>query len=158
MSPRVFITGATGYVGGQTAVTLIAAHPEYDVVALVRDQEQADKLKSRFPKISTVIGTLDDDAVLKEEAAKADVVLRKSATASHCSQASSKSHPLILSYLHRNRQLRPRSRSELPSRRSSIRHWKRQIHSHLRNGCSQRYVYWTWKPHFKDLRRCERYS
>lgn len=82
MSPRVFITGATGYVGGQTAVTLIAAHPEYDVVALVRDQEQADKLKSRFPKISTVIGTLDDDAVLKEEAAKADVVLRKSATAS----------------------------------------------------------------------------
>ncbi|PYH38802.1 2-deoxyglucose-6-phosphate phosphatase [Aspergillus neoniger CBS 115656] len=73
---RVFITGATGYVGGQTAVTLIAAHPEYHVVALVRDQEQADKLKSRFPKISTVIGTLDDDAVLKEEAAKADVVLQ----------------------------------------------------------------------------------
>lgn len=93
MSPRVFITGATGYVGGQTAVTLIAAHPEYDVVALVRDQEQADKLKSRFPNISTVIGTLDDDAVLKEEAAKADVVLRKSGL---CGQIHNKSSTNIV--------------------------------------------------------------
>ncbi|KAJ6166827.1 hypothetical protein N7470_002274 [Penicillium chermesinum] len=76
MSPRIFITGATGYVGGQVAATMIAAHPELDVVALVRDQQQASKLKSVWPKISTVIGTLDDDEVLKKEAVKADVVLQ----------------------------------------------------------------------------------
>ncbi|KAJ5107200.1 hypothetical protein N7456_003875 [Penicillium angulare] len=76
MSPRIFITGATGYVGGQTAATLIAKHPEYNVVALVRDQEQAAQLKSRWSAIETVIGTLDDDKVLKDEAAKADVVIQ----------------------------------------------------------------------------------
>lgn len=136
MSPRVFITSATGYVGGQTAVTLIAAHPEYDVVALVRDQEQADKLKSRFPNISTVLGTLDDDAVLKEEAAKADVVLRKSATAGLYSQASPNSHRLTSSYFNRNRQLRPRPCCELPSQWPSKWKWKREIHSHLWHGRS----------------------
>lgn len=77
MSPQIFITGASGYVGGQTAATLIAAHPEYDVTALVRNQEQAAKLKTVWPKITTRIGTLDDDSILQEEAAKADVVLRE---------------------------------------------------------------------------------
>lgn len=77
MSPRIFITGATGYIGGHTTGVLVAAHPEYQVVALVRNEEQATKLKSQWPNVMTVIGTLDDEKVLKEESAKADVVLRK---------------------------------------------------------------------------------
>jgi Acetylglutamate semialdehyde dehydrogenase len=74
MLPRDFVTGATGYVGGNTTGVLMAAHPEYEVVALVRSEEQGSKLKSHWPSIITVVGTLDDDKALKEESAKADVV------------------------------------------------------------------------------------
>lgn len=77
MSPRIFITGATGYIGGHTTGVLLAAHPEYQLVALVRNEEQAAKLKSQWPTITTVVGTLDDDKLIKEESAKANVVLRK---------------------------------------------------------------------------------
>lgn len=77
MSPRIFVTGATGYIGGHTAGVLVAAHPEYHVVALVRNEEQATKLKFQWPTVRTVVGTLDDDKIIKEESAKANVVLRK---------------------------------------------------------------------------------
>lgn len=77
MTPRIFVTGATGYVGGHTTGELIAAHPGYQVVTLVRNEEQAAKLQSHWPTITTVVGTLDDDKIIKEESAKANVVLRK---------------------------------------------------------------------------------
>ncbi|KAJ5548489.1 hypothetical protein N7513_005723 [Penicillium frequentans] len=76
MTPRIFVTGATGYVGGHTTGELIAAHPEYQVVTLVRNEEQAAKLQSHWPAITTVVGTLDDDKIIKEESAKANVVLQ----------------------------------------------------------------------------------
>ncbi|KAJ5352699.1 hypothetical protein N7452_001673 [Penicillium brevicompactum] len=76
MSPRIFITGGTGYIGGHTTGVLLAAHPEYQLVALVRNEEQATKLKSQWPTITTVVGTLDDDKLIKEESAKANVVLQ----------------------------------------------------------------------------------
>lgn len=76
MPQRVFVTGATGYIGGHTADILINTHPEFQIVALVRNEEQAAALIDKWPGTTTVIGTLDDDKILQEEAAKADVVLR----------------------------------------------------------------------------------
>ncbi|KAJ5910438.1 hypothetical protein N7504_005081 [Penicillium tannophilum] len=76
MTPRVFVTGATGYIGGHTIGELIAAHPEYQVVTLVRNKEQAANLQSHWPTITTVVGTLDDDNIIKEESAKVNVALR----------------------------------------------------------------------------------
>jgi hypothetical protein len=43
---------------------------------LVRTQEKADIVKKAFPNVRIVLGGNDDSDVLKEEAAKADVVLR----------------------------------------------------------------------------------
>ncbi|KAF7718836.1 Uncharacterized protein PECH_007145 [Penicillium ucsense] len=76
MPARIFITGAAGYVGGQTTGLLMSTHPEYEVVALVRNEEQALKVKGRWPEINTVIGTLDDHAILRQESTKAAVVLQ----------------------------------------------------------------------------------
>ncbi|KAJ5735851.1 uncharacterized protein N7483_000976 [Penicillium malachiteum] len=76
MSPRIFVTGATGYIGGHATELLIASHPEYEVVALVRTEEQGAALRAHWPQITTVIGTLDDENVIKDESAKADVVLQ----------------------------------------------------------------------------------
>lgn len=51
-------------------------HPEYEYAALVRKQDKADVVKKAYPHIRIVLGGLDDSDLLKEEAAKADVVLR----------------------------------------------------------------------------------
>ncbi|RLL99782.1 hypothetical protein CFD26_106916 [Aspergillus turcosus] len=75
MAPRVFVTGAAGYIGGTTVGALLKAHPDYEVVALVRDQTQSATIKKAWPNVETVIGTLDDDEILAKEGSKADVVL-----------------------------------------------------------------------------------
>lgn len=76
MTPRIFVTGALGFIGGTTTGALVKAHPDYEVVALVRDETQANTIRKAWPSLQTVIGTLDDDEILAREGAKADVVLR----------------------------------------------------------------------------------
>ncbi len=75
-SPRIFVTGVSGYVGGNTVLRIVEKHPEWHIAALVRNQEQGNIIQSRWPKIETVIGSLDDRDLMISEAAKADVVLR----------------------------------------------------------------------------------
>lgn len=41
MYPKIFITGITGFVDNHTAVALLKKHPAYDIVGLVRKDEQA---------------------------------------------------------------------------------------------------------------------
>jgi uncharacterized protein YbjT (DUF2867 family) len=78
MAPRIFVTGASGYVGGNFVDRLSQSHPEYHVVALVRDKAQAEQVTAKFPNLETVFGDLDSHEVLVKEASKADVILRKS--------------------------------------------------------------------------------
>jgi uncharacterized protein YbjT (DUF2867 family) len=70
-------TGATGYIGGDTLFALYNKHPDYEYSALVRTEEKAKPVKEAFPNVRIVLGNLDDAKVLEEEAAKADVVIRK---------------------------------------------------------------------------------
>lgn len=70
-------TGITGYIGGDAFYVLHQAHPEYEYSALVRTQDKADKVKAKYPNVRIVLGGLDDDQVLRDEAAKADIVLRE---------------------------------------------------------------------------------
>lgn len=53
------------------------AHPDYEYAFLVRTQQKADVVKKAYPSARIVLGDLDNSAVLKEEAAKADIVLRE---------------------------------------------------------------------------------
>lgn len=53
-------------------------HPDYEYSVLVRTQEKADIVKKAFPNVRIVLGGNDDSDIIKEEAAKADIVLRKS--------------------------------------------------------------------------------
>lgn len=66
----------TGYVAGDALYALNEKHPDYEYSVLVRTQEKADTVKKAFPNVRIVLGGNDDSEVLKEEAAKADVVLR----------------------------------------------------------------------------------
>ena len=58
---NVFVTGAAGFIGGSIAT------------GLVRSAEQADELRALG--ITLVIGTLDDSALLADQALAADAVI-----------------------------------------------------------------------------------
>lgn len=78
MPPHIFIIGASGYIGGQVLANLLQKHPEYHVVASTRSEDTSKKITSRYPSVETVHADLNDLHVLSAEAAKANVVLRKS--------------------------------------------------------------------------------
>ncbi|WP_017478507.1 NAD-dependent epimerase/dehydratase family protein [Pseudomonas sp. PAMC 26793] len=68
---NVFITGAAGFIGGSIATGLVKAG--HNVTGLVRSAEQAEEMTALG--ITPVIGTLDDSALLTEQAKKADAVI-----------------------------------------------------------------------------------
>lgn len=76
MAPIIFITGISGYIGGQVLKDITAKHPEYQVRGLVRNEEQQQKIAKNYPLVPTIIGDLDSTEVLTAEASQADVVLR----------------------------------------------------------------------------------
>jgi nucleoside-diphosphate-sugar epimerase len=74
---NIFITGATGYIGGDTLYELYNKHPEYSYTALVRTAEKGKSVTDKFPKVKTVQGDNDSSDLLKKEASKADIVIRE---------------------------------------------------------------------------------
>ncbi|KAI9851172.1 MAG: hypothetical protein M1838_004281 [Thelocarpon superellum] len=74
-APKVFITGATGYIGGDVLYTIINAHPEYEIACLVRDSDRGALVASQYPKVRLVYGALESVEIVEEEATKADIVL-----------------------------------------------------------------------------------
>jgi aspartate-semialdehyde dehydrogenase len=71
-------TGTTGYVGGDALFAFNEAHPDWTYSVLVRSEEKASQVTKAFPSAKPVIGSLDDSAVIEEQAAQADIIVRKS--------------------------------------------------------------------------------
>ncbi|KAF2254099.1 NAD(P)-binding protein [Trematosphaeria pertusa] len=72
---KLFITGATGYVGGDALYAIANAYPDLDIIALVRNSDKGAKVAAQFPKIKLVFGDLSSTDLLTSEASKADIVL-----------------------------------------------------------------------------------
>jgi nucleoside-diphosphate-sugar epimerase len=75
---KVFVTGATGYIGGSVAERLIALG--HHVTGLVRSANNISQLKDRG--IEPVLGTLDDSEILAHAADAAEAVIH-AASADH---------------------------------------------------------------------------
>lgn len=68
---KIFITGASGYIGGSVAKYL--ADAGHEVTGLIRDPAKRDALQALG--IRPVLGTLDDAYILTREAQAADAVV-----------------------------------------------------------------------------------
>lgn len=71
---KLFLTGVTGYIGGDALYAIANAHPEYEIVALVRNSDKGAKVAAQYPKIRLVYGDLDSVDLLEKEAKEADIV------------------------------------------------------------------------------------
>ncbi|KAF1957570.1 NAD dependent epimerase/dehydratase family protein [Byssothecium circinans] len=72
---KVFVTGATGYIGGDALYVIAHTYPDLEITALVRNSDKGAKVASQYPKIKLVYGDLDNTDILTAEVAKADITL-----------------------------------------------------------------------------------
>ena len=77
---KVFVTGATGYIGGSVAEGLVASGNQ--VLGLVRSTESAKASLLKDRGIEPVLGNLDDSETLTNTALAADAVVH-AANADH---------------------------------------------------------------------------
>ncbi|TFK35052.1 hypothetical protein BDQ12DRAFT_760575 [Crucibulum laeve] len=87
-SKTIFLLGATGFLGSQFLVLYAQSDlPKFHIVALLRapTAEKEAKLKEIYNDIFVVEGTLDDDAIIQEQAAKADYVINCASSDHHAS-------------------------------------------------------------------------
>ncbi|KAI9039444.1 NAD-dependent epimerase/dehydratase family protein [Aspergillus affinis] len=73
-SPKVFLTGASGYIGGDALYTITNAHPDWQLSALVRNKDKAEQVKTQYPNIRIIYGDLDSSDIIEEEVKNADIV------------------------------------------------------------------------------------
>ncbi|EJT78708.1 hypothetical protein GGTG_03806 [Gaeumannomyces tritici R3-111a-1] len=72
-SKKVFVTGATGYIGGTVLARVVETFPDLEVTALMRRPD--DKFVSRYPSVKIIQGTFDDFDIIERASQAADVVI-----------------------------------------------------------------------------------
>ncbi|KAF2794424.1 NAD(P)-binding protein [Melanomma pulvis-pyrius CBS 109.77] len=87
MSTRIFLTGATGFVGGD-ALQRIALSNIFkpNISCLIRDVEKGAQVSKSYPNIRIVHGDLDDVKFIENEARNSDIVVHLAST-SHTESA-----------------------------------------------------------------------
>jgi hypothetical protein len=78
MAPKVFLTGATGYIGGDLLFLISQTHPEWEITCIVRNKKSGNTVSASYPDVRIVYGDNDSAGLLEEEAVKADIVFHTS--------------------------------------------------------------------------------
>ncbi|OJJ44218.1 hypothetical protein ASPZODRAFT_101064 [Penicilliopsis zonata CBS 506.65] len=78
---KIFITGVSGYVGGDALYALTNKFPSFEFVVLIRSPANAEEVRKQYPAVKVVLGSLEDTDVVERESAAADIVV-------HCGDAS----------------------------------------------------------------------
>ncbi|KAK8146751.1 hypothetical protein G3M48_002635 [Beauveria asiatica] len=72
---RIFITGATGFIGGEVLHGLAHSRLASKMVALVRSEARAAQITAKYPAVVPLIADLDASDAIETAASQADVVL-----------------------------------------------------------------------------------
>jgi putative NADH-flavin reductase len=86
MKSKVFITGASGYIGGSILIGLLRTPEKYEISALIRKEEQG-KILEKIGVIP-IYGDLNDSETLYKQANGSDIVIN-AASADHLSSVKS---------------------------------------------------------------------
>jgi nucleoside-diphosphate-sugar epimerase len=70
---NVFLTGATGYIGGGILNEILLKDKQFKITALVRSEEKANLLQELG--VNAIVGTLDDSEIITKAASQADLVI-----------------------------------------------------------------------------------
>ncbi|KAL3469746.1 putative nucleoside-diphosphate-sugar epimerase [Aspergillus californicus] len=73
-SLKVFLTGASGYIGGDALYAIANAHADWQLSALVRNKDKAEQVKAQYPNIRIIHGDLDSSDIIIEEVKNTDIV------------------------------------------------------------------------------------
>ncbi|KAF2475454.1 NAD(P)-binding protein [Lindgomyces ingoldianus] len=73
MAPKIFLTGATGYIGGSVLDAIVTSHPEYDITVLLRSVPPS--FSSRYPNVKIVKGHYDSFDIIADATSQASVVV-----------------------------------------------------------------------------------
>ncbi|KAL6901050.1 hypothetical protein GGI43DRAFT_403931 [Trichoderma evansii] len=77
---KIFLTGASGYIGGDFLHLLAKSHPQYRIRALIRDASKGEAIKKTYNQVQIVPGELDNTDIIAQEARDADIVIHLAAT------------------------------------------------------------------------------
>ncbi|BCR95004.1 uncharacterized protein AKAW2_12050S [Aspergillus luchuensis] len=83
---KIFLTGASGYIGGDVLYALKSALPACQYTVLLRDEAKAQKLSQAYPDVQIVLGDLDASSTLEQQAREADIVIH-TASSNHVKSA-----------------------------------------------------------------------
>ncbi|KAL4754406.1 hypothetical protein BDW72DRAFT_214300 [Aspergillus terricola var. indicus] len=88
-SPKIFLTGASGYVGGDLLYALLSAHPDWEssITLLLRNTSYATTFKSAYPRINLFFASHEDKAAIAKAVAEHDLVLHFAFSADHLPSA-----------------------------------------------------------------------
>ncbi|CAG1963993.1 unnamed protein product [Fusarium graminearum] len=86
-SKNVFITGTTGFIGGDAFYALTKAQPSWKYTILVRSEEKGKDVQKQYPDVKLAIGSLDDSDVIKKAASEADIVIHTADSSDHAGAA-----------------------------------------------------------------------
>ncbi|MCJ1428386.1 hypothetical protein MMC29_006295 [Sticta canariensis] len=70
---KLFITGATGFIGGSVLENIVKNHPELQVSALLRSTPEG--FVERYPSVSIITGTFNHYPIIQDAAYDADIVI-----------------------------------------------------------------------------------
>ncbi|OGM48620.1 hypothetical protein ABOM_001954, partial [Aspergillus bombycis] len=80
-------TGATGYIGGDVLSQLAVKHPDLTYRVLVRGADKGEQIKTQYPSVEVIYGSLDDASTLESESANADIIIHTADAADHVGAA-----------------------------------------------------------------------
>ncbi|KAF5662292.1 nucleoside diphosphate sugar epimerase [Fusarium heterosporum] len=87
MAPKIFLTGATGFVGGTILSTIHESYPNYEYTLLVRSKDRAKPIAENYPDAKFVYGHHDSTDVIEKAASEADIVIHTAESADTVSEA-----------------------------------------------------------------------
>ncbi|KAL2016361.1 hypothetical protein VTK56DRAFT_3819 [Thermocarpiscus australiensis] len=95
MTPKILVTGVTGYIGGDAFHALHEAHPDFDYTVLVRSEQRKALVREKYANAGNVKIVYPGDVkagmsftdLLEEEAKEADIVLHTGESADDVPQA-----------------------------------------------------------------------